>query len=97
MKSEIFKAVKLTLNHLPDENIDAEKLHQLAEPFIQHQKMQRQDYSEKLMQHGIVPFNSFIFLAILLAVGLGVACGHWKLLGRLRLFLANKLKKSQRQ
>ena len=44
------------------------------------------------MQHGIVPFNSFIFLAILLAVGLGVACGHWKLLGRLRLFLANKLK-----
>ena len=91
MKSEIFKAVKLTLNHLPDENIDAEKLLQLAEPFIQHQKMQRQDYSEKLMQHGIVPFNSFIFLAILLAVGLGVAC-HWKLLGRLRLFLANKLK-----
>ena len=92
MKSEIFKAVKLTLNHLPDENNDAEKLLQLAEPFIQHQKMQRQDYSEKLMQHGIVPFNSFIFLAILLAVGLGVSCGHWKLLGRLRLFLANKLK-----
>ena len=54
--------------------------------------MQRQDYSEKFMQHGIVPFNSFIFLAILLAVGLGVACGHWKLLGRLRRFLANKLK-----
>ena len=92
IKSEIFKAVKLTLNHLPDENIDAEKLLQLAEPFIQHQKIQRQDYSEKLMQHGIVPFNSFIFLAILLAVGLGVACGHWKLLGRRRLFLANKLK-----
>ena len=42
------------------------------------------------MQH--VPFNSFIFLAILLAAGLGVACGHWKLLGRLRLFLADKLK-----
>ena len=92
MKSEIFKAVKLTFNHLPDENIYAEKLHQLAEPFIQHQKMQRQDYSEKLMQHGIVPFNSCIFLAILLAVGLGVACGHWKLLARLRRFLANKLK-----
>ena len=92
MKSEIFKAVKLTLNHLPGENIDAEKLLQLSEPFIQHQKMQRQDYSEKLMQHGIVLFNSFIFLAILLAVGLGVACGHWKLLGRLRRFLANKLK-----
>ena len=73
MKSEIFKAVKLTLNHLPDENIDAEKLLQLAEPFIQDQKMQPQDYSEKLMQHGIVPLNSFIFLAILLAVGVGVA------------------------
>ena len=92
MKLEIFKAVKLTLNHLPDENIDAENLLQFAETFIQHQKIQRQDYSEKLMQHGIVPFNSFIFLAILLAVGLGVACGHWKLLGRLRRFLANKLK-----
>ena len=92
MKSEIFKAVKLTLNRLPDENIDAEKLFQLAEPFIQHQKMQRQDYSEKLMQHGIVPFNSFIFLTIPLAVGLRVACGHWKLLGRLRLLLPNKLK-----
>ena len=44
------------------------------------------------MQRGIVPFNSFMFLAILLAVGLGVACGHWKLLGRLRRFLANTLK-----
>ena len=54
--------------------------------------MQREDYSEKLMQQGIVPFNSFIFFAILLAVGLGVACGHWKLLGRLRRFLANKPK-----
>ena len=92
MKSEIFKAVKLTLNHLPDENIDAEKLLQLAVPFIQHQKMQRQDYSEKLMQHGVVPFNSLILLAILLAVGSGVACGHWKLLGRPRRFLASKLK-----
>ena len=92
MKSEIFKAVKLTPNHLPDEIIDAEKLLQLAEPFIQHQKMQCQDYSEKLMQRGIVPFNSFIFLAILLAVGLGVSCRQWKLLGRLWLFLANKLK-----
>ena len=84
-KSEILKAVKLTLNHLPDKNFDAEKLLQLAEPFIQ-------DYSEKLMQYGIVPFNSIILLAILLAVGLGVVCGHWKLLRRLRRFLANKLK-----
>ena len=50
--------------------------------------MQRQDYSEKLMQHGIVPSNSFIFLTILLAVGVEVACGHWKLLGRLRRFLS---------
>ena len=41
MKSEIFKAVKLTLNHLPDENIDAEKLLQLAEPFIQHSNKRR--------------------------------------------------------
>ena len=89
IKTGIFKAVKLTLSHLPHENIDAEKLLQLAEPFIQDQKMQPQDYSEKLMQHGIVPLNSFIFLAIL---GVGVACGHWKLLGRLRLFLAHKLK-----
>ena len=54
--------------------------------------MQRQDYSEKLMQHGIVPINSFIFLAILLAVGVGVACGHLKLLGRLWQFLAYKYK-----
>ena len=54
--------------------------------------MQRQDYSEKLMQHGIVPFNSFIFLAILLEVGLGVVCGHGKLPRRLRRFLTEKLK-----
>ena len=67
---EIFNAVKLTLNHLPDENIDAEKLLQLTEPFIQNHKMQRQYYSEKLLLHGIVPFNSFLFVAILLAVGL---------------------------
>ena len=92
LKSKIFEADKLTLNHLSDEFIDTQKLPNLAEPFIQHQKMQRQDYSDRLMQHGIVPFNSFIFLAILLAVGLGVACGHWKLLERLRRFLANKLK-----
>ena len=44
------------------------------------------------MQHGIVPFNSFILLTILLAVGSGIACGHWKLLGRLRLLLPNKFK-----
>ena len=94
MKSGIFKAVQLTSNHLPDENIDAEKLLQFAELSIQHQKMQRQDYGEKLMQHGIVSFNSFIFLAILLAVGLGVACGygHWKLLGKFGGFLQKKLK-----
>ena len=92
MKSEIFKAVTMTLNHLPDEIIDSKKLLILAEPFIQHQKMQRQDYSDRLMQHGIVPLNSFIFLAILLAPGLGVACGQWKLLERLRRFLANKFK-----
>ena len=93
MKSGIFKAVQLTSDHLPDENFDAKKLLQLAELSIQHQKMQRQDYGEKIMQHGIVPFNSFIFLAILLAVGLGVACGygHWKLLGKLWRFLAKKL------
>ena len=38
MKSEIFKAVKMTINHLPDKNIDAEKALLLAEPFVQHQK-----------------------------------------------------------
>ena len=92
IKLEIFKAVKLALNHLSDENIDAKKPLQLAEPFIQHQKMQRQDYSEKLMQHGIVPFKRFIFLAILLAVDLGVAGGHCKLMGRLRRLLAYKSK-----
>ena len=92
MKSEIFKAVKFTLIHLLNENIYAKKLLKLADPFTQLQKMQRQDYSEKLMQLGIVPFNSFIILAILLVVGLGVACSHWKLLGRLRRFLANRLK-----
>ena len=72
-----------------------EKLLQLAGPFIQHQKMQRQDYSEKLMQHGIVPFNSFIFLAVLLAVGLEVACGHWKL--RRRVLRQVNLNKSHQQ
>ena len=92
IKSELLKAVKLTHNRLPDKKIDAKKLLQLAEPFIQHQKMQRQDYSEKLMQHRIVPFNSFIFLAILLAVAFGVDCGHWKFLGNLSQFLAIKLK-----
>ena len=76
IKSQIFNAVKLTLNHLPDEKIDAKKLLQLVESFIQHQKMQFQDCSEKVMQHGIVLFNSFLFLAIPLAVDLGNACGH---------------------
>ena len=65
MESKIFKAVKLAINNLPDENIDTKKLLQLTEPFIQHQKMQSYDYSEKFMQHVIVPFNSFIFPAIL--------------------------------
>ena len=44
------------------------------------------------MQHGIVPFNNFLFLDILFAVGLGVACGPWKLLGKLQRFHANKFK-----
>ena len=41
-KSDFFKAVKLTLIHLQKsiKNMDAEKLIQLAEPFIQHQKTQ---------------------------------------------------------
>ena len=38
MKLEIFKTVKLTLNHLPDKNTDVKNLLQLAQPFIQHQK-----------------------------------------------------------
>ena len=44
------------------------------------------------MRHGIIPFNNFVFLAILLAVGLGIACGHWKLLGNFDVFLAINLK-----
>ena len=44
------------------------------------------------MQHGIVPFNSFIFPAILLAVGSGVACGQRKILGKFRRFLVNEVK-----
>ena len=33
MISKIFKVVKFLLNYLPDKNIDAKKLLQLAEPF----------------------------------------------------------------
>ena len=44
------------------------------------------------MQRGINPLNSNEFLAILLAVVLRAACGHWKLLGKLRRFLLDKLK-----
>ena len=84
IKADVFHSVKLTLNHLPPTKLNGHELRGLAQPFIDHQAMQYQDYSSKLVNHGVVPFGSFILLLILIAMGLAFACYYWRLFEWLR-------------